>query len=225
MVPWLQLEPVSARPWRITRGDTQSGDADPMTWEAVTAIASLSSAIVVCVAAVAAVIQIRHLRTGNQLEAFLRIYDVFNSPDMIAARGYCLDELPEVLANESSRAAFIAGPVEPRLLLVGNFENEVGALVVDGFLEERLVWPLVPVAARLWAIAEPVAQHCGASATIRYGRILNISPRYSNVSRSIDTSIVSRPGSAIASARVEPYRTTARRSATCARSASAAYSS
>lgn len=130
-----------------------------MTWEAVTAIASLSSAIVVCVAAVAAVIQIRHLRTGNQLEAFLRIYDVFNSPDMIAARRYCLEELPDVLANDSLRAAFIAGPIEPRLLLVGNFENEVGALVVDGFLEERLVWPLVPIAARLWAIAEPVAQH------------------------------------------------------------------
>jgi hypothetical protein len=46
-----------------------------MTWEAVTALATLVSAVVVAVAATAAVLQIRHLRAGNQLEAILRIYD------------------------------------------------------------------------------------------------------------------------------------------------------
>jgi hypothetical protein len=38
------------------------------------------------------------------------------------------------------------------LTLVGNFNNEVGALVVDGFLDERLIWPLVPLTARVWRI-------------------------------------------------------------------------
>jgi hypothetical protein len=128
-----------------------------MTWEAVTAVATLASAIVVAVAATAAVLQIRHLRAGNQLQAILRIYDIFNSAEMVAARRYCIDDLPAVLSDESSRAALAAGTIDPRLLLVGNFNNELGALVVDGFLDERLVWPVVPVAARIWKVVEPIA--------------------------------------------------------------------
>jgi hypothetical protein len=42
---------------------------------------------------------------GNQLQAVLRIYDVFNSPEMVAARRYCLDELPQALAGEHAAAA------------------------------------------------------------------------------------------------------------------------
>lgn len=128
-----------------------------MTWEAVTALSTLVSAIVVAVAAVAAVLQIRHLRAGNQLDAILRIYDTFNGSEMVQARRYCLNELPAALADETSRAALLRGEIDPRLTLVGNFSNEIGALVADGFLDARLILPLVPLTARLWRIAEPVA--------------------------------------------------------------------
>jgi hypothetical protein len=130
-----------------------------MTWEAVTALGTLFSAFVVAVAAIAAVVQIRHLRAGNQLEAILRIYDAFNSAEMMAARRYVLLELPEVLKDEHVRRS-LAAPgqqIDPRMTRVGNFFNELGALVVDGFLEERLVWPLVPIAARAWRIVAPIA--------------------------------------------------------------------
>lgn len=129
-----------------------------MTWEALTALGTLISAAIVAVAAGAAVLQIRHLRAGNQIEAILRIYDKFNSSEMLAARAYCLNELPAVLADRISRRASLASEIDPRATSVGNFFNELGVLVVDGFLDERLVWPMVPIAARLWRVVSPVAQ-------------------------------------------------------------------
>ena len=124
-----------------------------MSWEAVTALATVTSSVIV---AVAAVVQIRHLRAGNQLEAILRIYDDFNSTEMLAARRYCLTELPGELENETARAALLSGEIDPRLSRVGNFANEIGALLVDGFIDERLIWPLVPLTARIWRIVAPV---------------------------------------------------------------------
>jgi len=127
-----------------------------MSWEALTAVGTLGSALVVAVAAGAAVLQIRHLRAANQLEAILKIYDTFNSNEMVVARRFCLNELPRALAPESSYAA-PPQDIDPRVLLVGNFFNEIGALVVDGFLDERLVWPLVPTAGRLWLVLSRLA--------------------------------------------------------------------
>jgi hypothetical protein len=128
-----------------------------VTWEAVTALSTLASAVVVAIAATAAVLQIRHLRAGNQLAAVLRIYDIFNGPEMVQARKYCLYELPALLADDAARAAIAGAELDPRVLLVGNFANEVGALVVDGFLDQRLIWPLVPLTARVWHIVAPLA--------------------------------------------------------------------
>lgn len=127
-----------------------------MSWEAVTALATLASAIIVAIAAVAAVIQIRHLRAGNQLEAILRIYDTFNGREMLEARRFCLSEFPAML-NAASAAQLIDRGLDARIMLVANFHNEIGALVVDRFLDERLAWPLVPITARLWKIMEPLA--------------------------------------------------------------------
>lgn len=127
-----------------------------MSWEALTALGTLGSALVVAVAAGAAVLQIRHLRAGNQLEAILKIYDTFNSNEMVVARRYCLTDLPPILATDASCAAMLRD-TDPRVLLVGNFFNEIGALVVDGFLDERVIWPLVPTAGRLWRILSGLA--------------------------------------------------------------------
>jgi hypothetical protein len=128
-----------------------------MSWEALTAVGTLGSALVVAVAAGAAVLQMRHLRNANQLEAILRIYDSFNGNEMLMARRYCLNDLPAALTHDASRAAILRGDVDPRVTFVGNFFNETGALVVDGFLDERLIWPLVPTAARLWHVPSGLA--------------------------------------------------------------------
>lgn len=54
-----------------------------MSWEAITALSTLASAVVVTVAALAAVRQIRHFHLGNQLDVVLRIYERFDSVEMI----------------------------------------------------------------------------------------------------------------------------------------------
>lgn len=128
-----------------------------MSWDAITALGTLLSAVVVAVAALAALVQIRHLRAANQLEAILGIYETFNSNEMVMARRFCLNDLPDLLKDGRWRAAGEPSRIDPRITFVGNFFNEIGALVVDGFIDERLVRPLVPPAGQVWAVISPIA--------------------------------------------------------------------
>jgi hypothetical protein len=128
-----------------------------MSWEALTAVGTVLSALVVAVAAIAAVVQIRHLRAANQLEAILGIYESFNSNEMVLARRYCANDLPALLKDPTWLSNMKSSEIDPRVTFVGNFFNEIGALLVDGFLDERLVRPLVPTASQLWSILSPIA--------------------------------------------------------------------
>ena len=130
-----------------------------MTWEAVTALSSLLSAVIVGFAAIAAIVQIRHLRLGNQLEAILDIYAQFNSREMTEARAFIEDELTETLPRDTDGRTSVAdiGTLDPRVTMVANFHTQVGSLVVDGFLDERLVWRLAPVFDRVWRPLAPIA--------------------------------------------------------------------
>jgi hypothetical protein len=59
-----------------------------MLWEALSAGASLASAVIVLVAAIAAMLQLRHLRLANQLECYLNVTTVMQSPEVIEARRF-----------------------------------------------------------------------------------------------------------------------------------------
>jgi len=105
----------------------------------------------------AAILQIRHLQAGNQLGAILRINERHDSPEMEEARRYCFVDLPKALTDSSRRNAIYAGELDPRLRLLASFYVEIGALIADGFLEERLINRLGPPILLAWNIVEPIA--------------------------------------------------------------------
>lgn len=68
--------------------------------ELISAAASVATLVVLTAAAIAALIQLRHMRTANQLQAFIDIYNRANAPEMMKLFDFVLLELPDVLRKD-----------------------------------------------------------------------------------------------------------------------------
>jgi len=68
--------------------------------ELINAAASVATLVVLTAAAVAALIQLRHMRAGNQLQAFIDIYNRANSPEMMKLFDFVLMELPDAVRKD-----------------------------------------------------------------------------------------------------------------------------
>ncbi len=112
-----------------------------MTTETINAAAAVVTTIVIAATAIAAIVQIRQLRLATQLEGFLALHREYASPQMYAAREYIANELPKRLQEEAYRAELAEGrafaATHPELI-VGNFWEKVGTLVITGMLAPNL---------------------------------------------------------------------------------------
>jgi len=112
-----------------------------MTWEGISATATVVSTVVIAATALAAVIQIRQLKLATQLEGFLALHQEYASREMYAAREYVANELPARLRDADYREELVRGTAftgtHPELIL-GNFWEKVGSLVSTGLLEPNL---------------------------------------------------------------------------------------
>lgn len=125
-----------------------------MSWEALTALASVASALILLVASTAAVLQLRHLRLANQLQAYLDIMTSFQSPEMSTARHF----LRTCDMTDPTTVASLTSPVvEPRVLAVGAHFQMVARLLNRGVLDEELFAAYHDTAPRIWTSLKPVA--------------------------------------------------------------------
>ncbi len=123
-----------------------------MRFELLNTIGTLLTVIIIGATAIAAMVQLRHLRAGNQITAMLSIgnnFDASSYRDAIALIGQKLDE---ALADPAFRSYEIAWPrglrppeVEPEFveirraaILVGNTYEELGLLVKTGIVDQGL---------------------------------------------------------------------------------------
>ncbi len=106
----------------------------------ISAWASLGTAFVIGASAIAALIQLRHMRAGNQLEALLSLERDFRAPDVQAALRYIQAELPERMQEPRYRSELeTIGYVDPDVhseLIVCNWFNEIGTLVKHRLVSE-----------------------------------------------------------------------------------------
>jgi len=112
-----------------------------MSWEAVTAIASLITAIVIAATAITAVIQIRHLRTANQLSAALNLYAEQDGAELRKARTFVSTELEERMRDPAFREALLTGTIDRDVhieIKLGNYWEKFGLLMRTGLLDKIL---------------------------------------------------------------------------------------
>ncbi|HEV2909756.1 MAG TPA: hypothetical protein VGX02_10825, partial [Candidatus Eremiobacteraceae bacterium] len=65
-----------------------------MSLELLSAIAAIGTFVVIAATAVAAIVQLRHLRSSNQISAITGIQETIESPEFEAARRFIHSDLP-----------------------------------------------------------------------------------------------------------------------------------
>ncbi|GAC1420948.1 MAG: hypothetical protein NVSMB64_29850 [Candidatus Velthaea sp.] len=122
-----------------------------LTPEWLTAYTSLATLLVVALTAFAALRQIRHLRSGNQVAAVLPLLDQWES--LRDSMRYIRTDLAHDLEDPEIRMRLSAlprsGPATQALAGV-NFYESVGALVVPGTLDLELVLRYFDLPSDVW---------------------------------------------------------------------------
>jgi hypothetical protein len=112
-----------------------------MSWEALTAVASLITAAVIAVTAIIALVQIRHLRTANQLNAALKLYDEVDDADFRKVRTFVQTELGERMKSAAFRDELLNNAFDRDIHLevrLGNYWEKYGLLIRTRLLEKNL---------------------------------------------------------------------------------------
>ncbi len=118
-----------------------------MNWEAISVWAQVATAVgqigtfaVVGGSVIAALVQLRHMRGGNQLQALLSLERDFRAPQLQAALTYVQEHLPQRLEDPAYRRdldqlGFIDPEVHPEMVAC-NWLNEMGTLVKRDLVSE-----------------------------------------------------------------------------------------
>lgn len=131
-----------------------------MTLEALNAIVGVASLVVFAGTALAALLQIKHLRASNELDAFLRLSDALREPALREAFRFVETDLAARLEDplyraELARVGFIDPSAHPEMDAC-NWFNQVGTLVKHQLVNERTFLDLFArLVSYYWARLEP----------------------------------------------------------------------
>ena len=125
-----------------------------MTWEALNAISTAVSALVVTVAAVAALLQLKHLRRTSQVESYLELLGALGSPEMVAARRYVESLDP---TDPAVLEAAMMPTIDHRIIAVGVHYQMATRLFNQRILDERLFQIYIGTAPLVWRALRPIA--------------------------------------------------------------------
>jgi len=131
-----------------------------MSVEWIGIILSAATLLVIGATAVAAVIQLRHLRASNQLSALLEILDQWNTPALREAYARFYSDLPAKLTDPDFRADYTnSGSIDRRAhpeMLVFDLWEQVGTYAKHGLIDERILLDIISSQVYFaWKRAEP----------------------------------------------------------------------
>jgi hypothetical protein len=106
----------------------------------LSALAETGTLVVILASVVAALVQLRHIRAGNQLQGLLSLERDFREPEVQAALSYVQSQLGQRLEDPLYRRQLAAiGFIDPALhpeMIACNWLNEMGTLVKRGLVSE-----------------------------------------------------------------------------------------
>lgn len=131
-----------------------------MSLEVLSTVASIGTFVVIAATALAALVQLRHMRSSNQIAALTEVRETLESERFAQARRTAIEVVPKLLLDASGRAQLAAPPPMPKELesirMLANFFENVGAFVRYGIIDRDLacdVWSFVVL--DTWENLEP----------------------------------------------------------------------
>ncbi|MBV8163772.1 MAG: hypothetical protein JOZ91_05850 [Candidatus Eremiobacteraeota bacterium] len=110
-----------------------------MSPELLTALASVGTFVVIAASAIAALVQLRHLRRSNQLSGLLSVLELFQQTHFHELINFVRSELPQRMEDPAFRAGLEHVPVDRRKhpeLHVADMYEEIGSYVRCGLIDE-----------------------------------------------------------------------------------------
>jgi len=131
-----------------------------MSLEAWSTAASIGTFLVIATTAIAALIQLRHLRSNNQIAAVTDLQHTFQSESFVHKRNDLVTSVPKLIADPAGRAR-LAAKIFPEELGgmrdVGNFVEVLGAFVKLRIVDRRIICdPWDGIIFTTWKELEPV---------------------------------------------------------------------
>jgi hypothetical protein len=134
-----------------------------MSAEWVTAIATAGTFVVIAASAIAALIQLRHMRGSNQIVALTECRETLESPEFRDAQRFVSFELPKRLQSDEECRKIAQLPFVGEYQAIGtvaNFFESMGLFVKTGIIDRRIAcdfWSEVVL--RNWRALSPVAAY------------------------------------------------------------------
>jgi hypothetical protein len=131
-----------------------------MSAEWVTAIAAVGTFVVILGSAVAALVQLRHMRGSNQIIALTECRETLESADFRAAQNFVSYELPKRLQDPDESRKIVTVPFVNEYQAIGtvaNFFESMGLFVKSGIIDRQIAcdfWCFVVL--RNWRALAPV---------------------------------------------------------------------
>lgn len=128
--------------------------------EYLAAYASIGTFVVVAVTAIAAIVQLRHIRGANQLAGFIDLAKVWDSDAFQRAIAFVHDELPARLHDPAYRAELMRPEPDRRghqELVVADMLERSGSYVKHGMIESgQLLDIIFPLVIYMWGVLKEV---------------------------------------------------------------------
>jgi Domain of unknown function (DUF4760) len=118
-----------------------------MSLELVNTLATFGTFVVIAATAIAAIVQLRHARSSNQIAALNEFREMMETADFQAAQHFVMGELPKRLPDPAFRYQTDAPaartdenrPLITKINSVGNFYEGMGMLIRAGLVDQSLV--------------------------------------------------------------------------------------
>ena len=139
-----------------------------MSLEVLSTGAAVGTFVVITATAIAALVQLRHMRSSNQITALTEFRETWDS-DRFAAARRCLDDVVSKLSDPKVRMALMARPLPAEyrpVLNLGNLFDNLGTFVRFGMIDAIIVSNMWARTTRFtWAQMQPVIAILRRSAT------------------------------------------------------------
>jgi hypothetical protein len=134
-----------------------------MSFEAWTTFAAVGTFVVITITAVAAFIQLHHLRASNQLSAMLKLLELEQSPALEDRFHFVRTQLAEKMKDPEFRASLDHRPVDrtlhPERHVIAWFEH-IGSWMKNGLIDEETYLEYAsPIITQYWILLAPTVKY------------------------------------------------------------------